>query len=341
MRHRLLVALAAASTVCACSSGPTVEDVDDVLATTQVAPTDDPTTDPFSVPEGVTVTELDESPVGLAAVGTTYWATLPDAGSVLVGPGGSEAPVGSFPLRLVESPAGVWVSVIGDASVALLDTDTGEVLRTVRIKPTTSEPEGLAHDGRTLWVVDQAGDRVLEVDPVTGDVRREHPTGHEPRLVTAGRSGVFVGDYTGGTVTRVTDGEAVTRNAGSCLSPQGLDEAAGVVWVACTVDGQVVGLDARTLDPVVELPGLDSADMVVADGDTVYVVGQEGPTIWTIDARAREVVHELVLGDEPAVTENVGAALVGASLFVSHPDARTIYEVPLRLLRPRGAQSPP
>ena len=337
MRRRLLVPLAPLVAVLAlagCASGPEAEDVDDVLATTPVEGTGEPTAEPapFEAPDGVTVTTLDEGPVGLASVGAAYWATLPDAGEVRRADD-ERFQVGSLPLRLVETPAGVWLSLIGDASLALVDPGSGEVLRTVRIRPATSEPEGLAYDGSSLWVVDQAGDRVLEVDPTTGAVRGEQPTGHEPRLVTAGPTGVFVGDYSGGTVTRVVDGEAVTRNAGSCLSPQGLVEAAGVVWVACTIDGQVVGLDARTLKPVVELPGLDSADMVVADGDTVYVVGQEGPTIWTVDAKDRTVVHELALGDEPAVTENVGAALVGGSLFVSHPDARTIYEVPLRLLR--------
>jgi outer membrane protein assembly factor BamB len=133
-------------------------------------------------------------------------------------------------------------------------------------------------------------------------------------------------------VTRVVDGRGTTRNAGSCLSPQGLAEAAGVVWVACTVDGQVVGLDAETLRPVVELPDRPYADAVVADGDTVYVVGQEGPTVWTIDAKAQEVTGELVLGDAPPTRENVAAALVGDTLVVTHPEVSRAYEVPVSLL---------
>lgn len=283
------------------------------------------------VPEGVEVVDLESGAVGLAAVGSTYWAALPDAGQVRTGHGDT-VDVGSFPLRLVETPDGVWVSVIGDGTLVRIDQGDGDVSREVTLRPPNSEPEGLAYDGRSLWVVDQAGDRVLELDPASGALRHEYPTGHEPRLVTAGPSGVFVGDYSSGSVTRVADGTARTRNAGSCLSPQGLAESAGILWVACTVDGQVVGLDAETLEPVVELTDLPDADAVVTDGRTVYVVGQEGPTVWTIDARTREVVRELVLDASPTTQENVGAALVGGLLVVSHPESGRLYEVPVSLL---------
>ena len=47
------------------------------------------------------------------------------------------------------------------------------------------------------------------------------------------------------------------------------------MWVACTSDGQVVGLDALCDG---SRSGLTSADAVGADGDFVYVVGQQGPT---------------------------------------------------------------
>jgi sugar lactone lactonase YvrE len=279
-----------------------------------------------TTPAGVTVTDLDDAPVGVAGVGGGWWAALPDAGAVLTADG-ETVDVGSLPLRLVTTPQGVWVSVIGDGRLVRVDPATGKVDREVQLRPADSEPEGLAYDGSTLWVVDQAGDRVLPVDPATGEVGAAVPVGHEPRLVATGPSGVFVGNYTEGSVTRVVDGKGTTRNAGSCLSPQGLAEAAGVVWVACTVDGQVVGLDAGTLKPVVELPDLPYADAVVADGDTVYVVGQEGPTVWTIDARAQEVTGEVVLDGAPSTRENVGAALVGDTLVVTHPEVRRAYEV--------------
>lgn len=341
MRHPLPgLTLALVLALSACSSGGEPEP-DGVLTTAPVptatgpAPSTDPEPEPaVAPPAGVRVTELEDGAVGIAAVGTSYWLALADAGTVL-GSRKDPVPVGAFPLRLVATPDGVWVSVIGDGTLVRLDPASGKVDLRTTLKPARSEPEGLAYADGLLWVVDQAGDRVLALDPATGKVRAEYPTGHEPRLVTVGPSGVFVADYTGGTVTRIADGRATTHNAGSCLTPQGLAEAAGVVWVACTVDGQVVGLDARTLRPVARIRHLDAADAVVADGDTVYVVGQRGPTVWTIDARTRSLTHTLLLGDAGPTRENVAAAVVGRRLVVTHPDVRRVYGIPLRLLAAR------
>lgn len=284
-----------------------------------------------TVPAGVTVTDLDDRPVGLASVGGSVWAALPDAGRVLAGHDRAVR-VGRQPLRLVDTPQGVWVSVIGDGALVRIDPVTGVVDRRTALRPQGSEPEGLAYDGDTVWVVDQAGDRVLPLDPVTGRLGTPVEVGIGPRLVTAGADGVYVSSYVAGSVSRVVDGKPTPRDAATCLTPQGLAEADGVVWVACTSDGEVVGLDARTLARVTDLPHLPSADAVVADGGTIYVVGQQGPTVWTIDARTREVTGELVLDDQPRTTENVDATLVGDHLWVSHPEGRRLYDVPLELL---------
>ncbi|MFC4784630.1 Vgb family protein [Nocardioides sp. MAHUQ-72] len=309
-----------------CSSGDATPS--DAPAT-PVEPTDEDSS--ATVPDGVAVTGLDDGPVGLAAVGSDVWAALPDAGRVLVS-GDRGVKVGSLPLRLVDTPEGVWVSAIGDGAVVRIDPGSGEVDRRTTLRPAGSEPEGLAFDGDRVWVVDQAGDRVLPLDPATGKIGAAVEVGIGPRLVAAGPDGVYVSSYVAGSVTRVADGEATTVDVAGCTSPQGLAEAAGVVWVACTTDGRVVGLDARTLTPVADLPDLATADAVVADGDTVHVVGQQGPTVWTIDARTREVTGELVLDAQPRTTENVDAVLQDGHLWVSHPEGRRLYDVPPALL---------
>ena len=284
-------------------------------------------------PDGVVVTALDEAPVGVAAVGEDPWLVMPFAGAVQ-SLGGSPIEVGDAPLRAVSTPQGLWVSVIRDATLVRLDTTTGTVDKRVRLSPRDSEPEGLAYDGTSLWVVDQAGDRVLTLDPVTGSVKGEHPVGHEPRLVAVGPKGTYVANYTEGSLTRISDGHATTRNARHCLSPQGLAVAAGVVWVGCTIDGAVVGYDATTLEPVATLAGLDAADAVVSDGSLVYAVGQAGPTVWVIDPTSREVLGRRTLGEAPTTSENVGAAVVGDQLVVTSPEEDRVYEVALSSLAP-------
>ena len=278
--------------------------------------------------------ELDTRPVGLARVGGAVWAALPDTGEVLVA-GGRRIAVGKVPLRLVQTPFGVWVSLIGQGSLARINPDTSKVDLRVKLAPAGSEPEGLAFDGTRLWVVDQAGERLVPLDPASGELGPAVALGAGPRLATVAPSGtVYVANYTAGSLTRIEGDRPETRNAGSCLTPQGLAVAGGLLWVACTVDDQVIGFDLTTLKPAVRLPDLGSADAVVASGDTVYVVGQSGPTVWTIDAQQRRVVNELVLDDASATPENVAAALLEGRLVVSHPDARRLYDVPLRLLRP-------
>ena len=100
------------------------------------------------------------------------------------------------------------------------------------------------------------------------------------------------------------------------------------MWVACTISGVVVALDATSLKHVFEID-LDSADAVVTDGTTVYAVGQTGPTVLAIDPATGDVRETLTLDGAFPTGENVGAAIVGDSLVVTHPDVQKIYTLPL------------
>jgi hypothetical protein len=292
-------------------------------------------TDLFTgTPAGVQVTGLDAGPVGIAGVDGKAWTALAGPGQVRTGDD-RRIPVGTAPLRLVTTPDGVWVSVISDGKLVRIDPAAGKVDLTVRLRPSGSEAVGLAYDGTSVWVVDQAHDRILPIDPATGDVGRPVAVGYHPRLVSSGPSGLWVGNYDDGSVSRISaDGKVTTKAIGKCLTPQGLVEAAGVVWVACTVEGRVVGIDAETLDLVARFDGLKSADAMVASGTTVYAVGQQRPEVWTLDAGSRSVVAKLVLDDVGSTRENVDAALIGRHLVVTHPDVFNIYDVPLSLLMP-------
>ncbi|WP_395658834.1 hypothetical protein [Nocardioides sp.] len=273
------------------------------------------------------VTELDDGAVGIADVGGEPWLVQVDAGTVLPGTG-DPVEVGRAPLRIVDTPGGVWVSVIQDGTVVRIDPDSGQVDTTVHLKPGGSEPEGLAWDGSHLWVVDQAGGRVVELD-ADGGVVASYATDDEPRLVAAGDSGIWVANYGGTSVTRVADGKVRTAHLTSCSGPQGIAETAGRVWVSCTLSGKAIALDAGTMKQVAEVPGIPDADAVVADGDTVYVVGQTGPTVYVIDSAAGTLTDTVRLDDAPPTSENVGAAVVGEDLVVTHPDVRRVYTWPL------------
>lgn len=275
----------------------------------------------------VTATEVDGGPVGVAEVGGEAWTVLVDEGEVLAADG-TRIPVGEAPLRIADSPAGVWVSVIGEGKLVRIDPAKGKVVQTVRLEPEGSEPEGLAWDGTSLWVVDQAGSRVVQYDP-EGVELRSVGVGEAPRLVAAGESGIWVTNYLEGSVTLVAGDDVTTTDLGDCVGPQGVAETTGLVYVACTGNSLVVALDVETGELVATLGSVADADAVVASGDKVYVVGQSGPTVYSIDAASGELIGSATLADAPRTGENVGAAVVGDELVVTHPDVRTVYSLPL------------
>jgi hypothetical protein len=336
MRRPQLIASLAAGILVVGLAGCTDETPDDSKARASASPKPTPepsgeSTETSPVPAGVEVTELDSGPVGLAVVGGGVWSALPDAGAVRTADG-ELIKVGTNPLRLVATPSGVWVSVITDGKLVRIDPTTETVDLRVRMTPRGSEPEGLTFFDGAVWVVDQANWLVVPYEASTGLLAQSSPTGAGPRLITSGPSGLFVGDYVGKSITRVGGGPAVTKALPDC-SPQGLVEAAGLVWVACTFENAVLGVDARTLKVEVRLEDIESADAVTTDGSTVYVVGQSGPTVYPIDAKSRELGEPLALDTQAAVNENVDAVLFDDSLVVSHPDAQRLYTVPLDLLR--------
>lgn len=306
MRATLALLLTAGTLLAGCSSSDEPEEAGEPSAS---APATEEATD-AAVP-------LKGGPVGVADVGGEPWFVLVAGDAVQTD--GSKVKVGDAPLRIVETPAGVWVSVIHESAVVRIDPATGRVDERVVLEPEGSEPEGLAWDGDSLWVVDQANDRVLELNG-DGAILGEHEVGQAPRLIAAGDSGVWVANFGGTSVTRLADGASETVPVVGCIGAQGIAEAGGKVFVSCTMAHKVAVLDAETLEVVGEIPDVTDADAVVTDGTTVYAVGQSGPTVYEIDAASQEINRITRLGDTGATAENVGAAIVGTELVVTHPE---------------------
>jgi YVTN family beta-propeller protein len=122
---------------------------------------------------------------------------------------------------------GVWV--IGDPSdERMWRVDHG--LRTVRLG---FPPSAVAEGDGSVWVADQLGDRLVRIDPTTGDVTKTIRVGREPMAVVVARSGVWVANAIDGTVWRIDprdDGVKDKVHVG--FSPTALAAESNRIWVA-------------------------------------------------------------------------------------------------------------
>jgi streptogramin lyase len=106
----------------------------------------------------------------------------------------------------------------------------------------------------------------------------------------------------------------------------------GKVWVTCTLSGELVALDATTLQPVAKVAVDGSPDSVAATPDgRLAVAAEQGPTLVVVDPASATVVSETVLGVERELGDraNLDLALAGGEAWVSSFNADRVYHVPL------------
>ena len=154
-----------------------------------------------------------------------------------------------------------------------------------------------------------------------GRITEQIEIGVGARLVTAGERWLYVSHYKDGRVLRVdpTSGE-VQRSAEKCGGPQGMAVTGGRVWVACSVDGTVLALDAETLARVAMVSAADAPDAVrlLPDG-RVLVASQAGPTLLLIDPADPDSARAVSLGEEDQLYDqaNIDAVVSNGRVFVS------------------------
>jgi DNA-binding beta-propeller fold protein YncE len=122
----------------------------------------------------------------------------------------------------------------------------------------------------------------------------------------------------------------VRRSGKVCSGPQGMVEAAGRLWVACTFSDEVVALDPGSLAIVARVPVDGLPDSVVAHDGRLLVVAEEGPRLVSIDPASGEVAGETTLGAESALYDsaNLDVAVAGDEAWVTSFKADRVYHVP-------------
>jgi peptide/nickel transport system substrate-binding protein len=144
---------------------------------------------------------------------------------------------------------------------------SGDLKGTVDVR---GRPRGLAVGASSLWVVDQEGQRLLQVDPTTFRMEDRIPVG-------AGPSGVAFAD--------------------------------GLVWVTNTDERSVSVVDPQAHEVVQSIIVGNGPAGIVADGDRVWVANSVDATVSEIDATTGRVIGEYPVGERP-VALAVGAGAV-------------------------------
>jgi peptide/nickel transport system substrate-binding protein len=171
-----------------------------------------------------------------------------------------------------------------------------------------------------VWVSDEAGDRVLRVDPQTDQVSAVINVGTGPTAIAVGFGSVWVTNSLDGTVSRidpVNDEVDLTIAAGDGAG--GIAVGSGAVWIS----NQYAGTVSRIA------PATDAVARTIAVGNRPLAVAVADGLVW-VGARAADTEHRggtlnTVLAEWPDTVDPVRATMAAGTLELTN-DGLTAYQ---------------
>jgi streptogramin lyase len=150
-----------------------------------------------------------------------------------------------------------------------------------------------------VWVADNSGSRVIELDPMDGrPIGRPIPVAAGPEATAVGAGGVWVasGD---GTVTRIDPRTGQPDRAPVKVGdPGGIAAGSGAVWVTSRTTGTVTRIDPMTLESAGDpIPvGAGPADVALGGG-AAWVANTDDGTVTRIDTSSGEADEPIAVAD--------------------------------------------
>jgi outer membrane protein assembly factor BamB len=160
-------------------------------------------------------------------------------------------------------------------------------------------PVAVAVADRGVWIADNSGSRVIELDPMGGrPVGRPIPVAPGPQAIAVGEGGVWVtsGD---GTITRIyPDTGKAQRAPDKVADPAGIAAGESAVWITSRTDGTVTRIDPETLEAVGDpIPvGSGPTDVAVGAG-AAWVTNTDDGTVTRIEASSGEPGEPIAVAD--------------------------------------------
>jgi YVTN family beta-propeller protein len=240
--------------------------------------------------------------------------------------------VGETPKSVAVDEGAVWVLNSDEETLSRVDPARRVVVRTIGSGP---QPTGLATGAGSVWV-SAAGHVLRRFDPDSGLAaaapipRAAGAPPTDPSASWVASDGTAVWAVNDDTVTRVRPGPPVRTvpSLVTCCGPLVLGAAS--VW---TTDATgLVRIDARTGSrrAHIALPFLDNGfgtpNLAVGFG-SVWILDQDGSTVWRVDTATNRVVGTITVGTHPT-----GVAIGAGAVWVASADG-TVARID-----PAGAQ---
>lgn len=264
----------------------------------------------------------------------------PQAAEPIPGPPVGEKPdgivvdVGRRPEGVAIDPEShiAGVAVDDPPRLVLVDARSGEKLREVRL-PSSARHVALAAPGGPFLVPCEEANRLVEVDPRSGDAR-ETPVGANPHDATAVGPRIFTADEFGSTMTVVRDGR-VRGTVPVDAQPGGVATVDGKLYVnavrAYTIE-QYTASD-RPAGAGAQSSGLGPSHVVAGPAGRIAIGDTRGKALVVFDTRPRLRFRARVpLGGTP-----VGLAWDGRdTMWVTLSERNQVVPVDLRPSPPRA-----
>ncbi|HEX6383570.1 MAG TPA: protein kinase, partial [Anaerolineae bacterium] len=199
-------------------------------------------------------------------------------------------------------------------------------------------PLDVAQAGDSVWVIGGYGERLLELDSRTGEVKDEHllpelsnqllsahgflwvshtsvnrvsqlaldgtvvkqyPTGESPREMTADETAVWVANEGDNSLSRLhLSSGRVTPALSLPGQPLALAYAKSFLWVALR-SGDVLKVDPASGQVQARLPASQEPVALLFAGERLWIADQESDTVIVVDVAADRVVGSIAVGDGP------------------------------------------
>jgi YVTN family beta-propeller protein len=187
------------------------------------------------------------------------------------------------------------------------------------------DPQGIAADGKSVWVAELTSNSVARIDPQTNLVAKRYSVGARPVGLAVGAGAVWVAANGSDEVWTIDLGADEVRGQPIRVGREPLDivVGAGSVWVTNMGSGTVSRIDPRTRQVVATIP-VGAEPIGLAVGATgVWVAGFRDSLIWRIDPRTNRILGAPVsVGQGPSavIANPMGVWVASQSATVSRVD---------------------